>query len=288
MPPAEPVADHEAARDPAPPADPSFEDDCAACVGLCCVTLAFSRSRDFPFDKPAGVACRHLAGDHRCRVHAELRPLGFRGCVTYSCFGAGPLVTRAQAETTWRASPAAADRMFTAFGAVRLLQELRWYLRAAMAEPIDDAMRESLRRADAQTAALTADLATGRGPAPATGSPAEDQRDRVNVLLREASLALRGPSPGPDLAGADMVGARLRRADLRRASLRGAQLMGADLRGARLQRADLTGADLRNARLDGADLRGALFLTPAQVRSARGDAGTRLPAGLPRPGHWPT
>ena len=50
--------------------------------------------------------------------------------------------------------------------------------------------------------------------------------------------------------------------------------------------ADLLGADLRGARLDGADLADALFLTPPQVASARGDRTTRLPAGLDAPAHW--
>jgi uncharacterized protein YjbI with pentapeptide repeats len=78
----------------------------------------------------------------------------------------------------------------------------------------------------------------------------------------------------------------LRGAGLRAANLRGAYLIGADLRGADLRGADLIGADLRGARLAGADLRGALFLTQAQLDAAGGDAATRLPAGLTRPGHW--
>ena len=49
---------------------------------------------------------------------------------------------------------------------------------------------------------------------------------------------------------------------------------------------DLLGADLRDADLRGCDLSTALFLTQPQVNSARGDASTRLPTGLARPGHW--
>jgi uncharacterized protein YjbI with pentapeptide repeats len=63
-------------------------------------------------------------------------------------------------------------------------------------------------------------------------------------------------------------------------------LIEADLRAADLRCADLLGADLRGARLQGADLDQALFLTTAQVRSARGDRRTRLPVTVRRPEHW--
>ncbi|RBY82930.1 pentapeptide repeat-containing protein [Geodermatophilus sp. TF02-6] len=126
-------------------------------------------------------------------------------------------------------------------------------------------------------------------------------------LGRPRPEARRGPVPGPTLSsrrvgrtgsfpgeedgalqqrGADLVGADLRRADLRGVSLRGAYLIGADLRDADLRAADLLGADLRAADLRGADLSGALFLTRPQVAAARGDAATRLPAGLEHPVHW--
>ncbi len=272
----------------------SFDDDCAACVGLCCVGLAFGRSRDFPFDKPAGTPCRNLDGDHRCRVHAQLLAGGYRGCVTYTCFGAGPLVTRAQAPDTWRDGAPAAERMFTAFHAVRALQELGWHVAAALAAPLPPDLRAPVEQAQRETADLAARMARDPSPARAgDGSPATAPRDEVgelwddvSALLRQASLALRGPVPGPDLAGAALMGAHMRGADLRRATLRGAVLTAADLRRAMLQGADLTGADLRDARLEGADLTGALFLTDAQLRSARGDGRTRLPVGALRPAHW--
>ena len=87
-------------------------------------------------------------------------------------------------------------------------------------------------------------------------------------------------------AGADLAGAGLRGSQLCGADLRNALLIGADLRSTDLTAVDLLGADLRDARLDDADLAGALFLTQAQVTSARGNGGTRLPPMLARPGHW--
>jgi uncharacterized protein YjbI with pentapeptide repeats len=115
-----------------------------------------------------------------------------------------------------------------------------------------------------------------------------DYRNELNGLLRRVSTTVRAafaPS-GTDCAGDDLAGKDLRATPLRGASLRGALLIGADLRGADLAWADLTGADLRGARVAGADLSAALFLNRTQTGSAAGDARTRLPAGLPRPGHW--
>jgi uncharacterized protein YjbI with pentapeptide repeats len=50
-----------------------------------------------------------------------------------------------------------------------------------------------------------------------------------------------------------------------------------------MQDADL---ELADADLRSADLSSALFLTQSQLEAARGDARTRLPAALRRPGHW--
>ena len=63
-------------------------------------------------------------------------------------------------------------------------------------------------------------------------------------------------------------------------------MLSANLAGADLTLADLCGADLRGANLAGADMSASLFVTQAQLESARGDARTRLPPGLTRPEHW--
>ncbi|WP_374952942.1 pentapeptide repeat-containing protein [Rathayibacter sp. AY1A4] len=58
------------------------------------------------------------------------------------------------------------------------------------------------------------------------------------------------------------------------------------MRGADLQRCDLLGVDLRDADVSGARLAEAVYLTQAQVNSARGDAATTLPSHFERPSHW--
>lgn len=67
--------------------------DCASCAGLCCVVLAFDRSPQFAHDKAAGTPCVHLNTDCRCRIHASRARLGFAGCVSYDCLGAGQRAT---------------------------------------------------------------------------------------------------------------------------------------------------------------------------------------------------
>ncbi len=210
--------------------------DCSRCVGLCCVLLPFRRSADFAFDKAAGEACRHLAGDHRCRIHTTLLDDGMRGCVAYDCFGAGQEVT---------ASGRTAD-----FHLVEQVHEIAWYL----TEAGDSALLEDAERlAAAPTADGVADL-----------------RVRAGAALRAVAEARRAAYDGwRDLEGADLAGADLRDDDLRGACLRGAVLIGATLGGCDLTDADLLGADLRGASLAGADLSRALYLTRRQLGSVR-------------------
>ncbi|QXE33653.1 pentapeptide repeat-containing protein [Streptomyces sp. GMY02] len=296
VPPAAPRPPHGAdARRPSPataspdgsPGESPGDDlraDCANCFGLCCVALAFSASADFPVDKDAGEPCRELGTDFRCGIHQRLRERGYRGCTVYDCFGAGQRVSRVTfGGQDWRRAPETARRMFAVLPVMRQLHELLRYLREALAlepaRPLHTRIRaaldatEHLTRADADTL-LALDVAA--------------RREAVNPLLLRTSELVRAQVPGrrKNRRGADLFGARLKGADLRGADLRGAYLIAADLRGADLRLADLIGADLRDADLRGADLTGSLFLVQTQVNAAKGDATTRLPPGLDRPGHW--
>ena len=68
--------------------------------------------------------------------------------------------------------------------------------------------------------------------------------------------------------------------------MRGACLIAANLRGVDLSGADLIGADLRDADIRGADLTHSIFLTQAQINTAKGDSSTKLPIQLSRPINW--
>ncbi|MEU0254929.1 pentapeptide repeat-containing protein [Streptomyces sp. NPDC006184] len=272
---------------------PELRGDCAHCFGLCCVALPFARSADFALDKPAGRPCPNLGGDHRCGVHAELRPRGFTGCTVYDCFGAGQKVSQVTfGGQDWRSgSPEHAHQMFDAFPVVRQLHELLWYLTEALGLPAAGAVHPALRRALEKT-----DRLTRQTPEELAALDVAAHRQEINALLLRTSELVRadagprtkgkGKGKGRDRRGADLIGARLRGADLRGASLRGAVLIAADLTGADLRTADMIGADLRDADLTDADLTGAFFLTQPQVNAARGSAGTRLPGSVTRPAHW--
>jgi uncharacterized protein YjbI with pentapeptide repeats len=256
--------------------------DCSRCAGLCCVALPFAASADFAVDKAAGTPCQHLQADFRCGIHAGLREAGYPGCTVYDCFGAGQQVVQVTfGGRDWRNHPETAESMFAVFPVVRVLHELLWYLTEARALPAAAPLSDGLDAALAETDRLAAGT-----PEDLAALDVEAHRRSVADLLGQVSDRARAGGPGPDHRGAQLLGARLRGADLRRASLRGALLVGADLRHADLRGADLLGADLRGADLAGADLRDALFLTGAQVAAARGDADTRLPPALARPGHW--
>ena len=263
--------------------------DCSACAGLCCVALAFARSADFGYDKPAGEPCTHLADDDRCRIHDHLRDKGFRGCTVFDCFGAGQKVTQLTfGGTSWRQDPAVRGPMLAALPVMRRLHELLWLVDAAVRAPGTSAAHPDLERARSQVDGVTRSSA-----ADLLEVDADALREEVNPVLRRAADLARAGGPRGRHAGdrrlrpgADLLGAALGGRDLRGASLRGALLIAADLAGSDLGRVDLTGADLRDARLHGSDLREALFLTQVQLDAATGDPSTRLPASLRRPRHW--
>ncbi|MGV9268621.1 pentapeptide repeat-containing protein [Kitasatospora sp. NPDC003701] len=267
------------------PAPISLLSDCGSCFGLCCVALPFAAGADFAVNKPAGTPCRNLQSDFGCGIHAKLRDSGFPGCTVYDCFGAGQRVSQVTfGGRSWREAPEDTRRMADVFPVVRQLHELLWYLTEALtyepARPVHAELRRALAETDRLAAGTPAEILAVDVPA---------HRQQVSELLLKASELVRAAVPRrKEHRGADLFGARLRGADLRGANLRGALLVAADLAGADLRMADLIGADLRDADLAGADLTDALFLTQAQLNAARGDAASKLPPGLTRPGHWAT
>jgi uncharacterized protein YjbI with pentapeptide repeats len=264
--------------------------DCASCVGLCCVALAFAKSADFAFTKHAGDPCVNLLDDNRCTIHPQLRDRGFKGCTVFDCFGAGQQVTQHTfAGQDWRDSGETASAMFAVFPIMRELHELLWYLTEASSILVDDALHDATANALSDTRDLV-----DAPPATVIATDVRSHRDAVNAILRRVSVVARSAAlsgrrhslPRRVKAGADLIGADLAGLDLDGADLRGSYLIAADLSGCTLRSADLIGADLRDTNLGGSDLSSALFLTQSQLNAAIGDAATVLPAGLARPSHW--
>ena len=264
--------------------------DCANCFGLCCVALAFAKSADFPFDKPAGEPCENLASDDACRIHPHLRDRGFKGCTVFDCFGAGQKVSRLTfSGRSWREDPLTRTAMFSTFPIVRRLHELLWYLDEAIT------MVQTSRDATPWLVAFERiQQLSDRDADGLAGLNVDAEYDAVRDLLLEASGIARAGYEGREgkrgrrsmEPGSDLIGAQLAGMDLRGLSIRGSVAIGADFSDAKMQFCDVLGVDMRDADLGGADLRAAIYLTQMQVNSARGDSRTALPDGFDRPSHW--
>jgi hypothetical protein len=162
--------------------------DCAACQGLCCVSLGFERSEWFAFDKPPGTACPSLERANTCAVHEQLAAAGLAGCKSYDCYGAGQRTCLLFAGKSWRDDDAHAHAMFTTFDRLRRLHELRWLLHEAgrlTLEPAHAAEREQL------LAELEPDSESSLERLAAI------DLDELDLRTRRLLQSLRGYFPGP-------------------------------------------------------------------------------------------
>lgn len=260
---------------------PDLQPDCARCSALCCVLPPFARSADFPINKAACEACPNLEADFRCRIHDERLDRGFRGCVSFACFGAGQQLTQHTFRgMDWRQDPALLPLMSRVFGVMYALHGLLWHLGEALKLPLEPALLTAIGALQGRVTPLTE-----LGPGALLGVDVAGLRAEANGLLHRASASVRTPQ-GKQARRRTWIGAKLEAADLRGHDLMGLAMLGADLRGADLRGADLRGTDLRGADLSGADLRGALFLTQGQLDSAKGDGRTQLDAPLRAPQGW--
>lgn len=267
--------------------------DCKNCFGFCCVALYFSASEGFPVNKDADKPCLNLQSDFCCAVHKNLRKLGLKGCISYDCFGAGQKVAQVTYNGhDWRQVPESAKQMYEVFLIMRQIHEMLWYLTEALTLQPACHIQSELNSMLNQTEQLTL-----LSPDSLIELDVAAHRSDVNTLLLQTSQLVRNKvCPGQKVLsrrqktlgrGRDLIGADLRRTDLRGENLRGAYLIAADLRGVDLSGADFIGADLRDADLRGANLTDSIFLTQAQINTAKGDSGTKLPMSLTRPIHWP-
>ncbi|MFF2877572.1 pentapeptide repeat-containing protein [Gottfriedia sp. NPDC057991] len=266
--------------------------DCESCFGLCCVALPFAASADFANDKIAGEPCHNLQSDFRCGVHKNLREIGFKGCTVFDCFGAGQKVSQVTFNgKDWRQNPELANEMYEVFPIMKQLHEMLWYLNESLmistASEIHNEVKIILEETEKLTLMepkliLNLDIIAHR-------AEVNSLLIRTSELARAVALKKFNNNKKPQKAtgrALDFIGAKLKGANFIGANLRGAYLIAVDLKGADLRGSDLIGADLRDANLSGADLTGSIFLTQAQINSAKGDYHTRIPATLKRPSHW--
>ena len=241
-------------------------------------------SADFAISKDAGQPCPNLRPDFGCSIHDRLRPLGFAGCAAYDCFGAGQHVTQDTfGGRDWRQEPGIAAPMFAAFAIMRQLHELLWYLGEALALPAARPVHAELRRAQAATGRLTR-----TGPAELAGLDTAALRGEINpLLLRASELARAGPAAARPTCGAPTWPGRICAARSCPAPACAEPAWSARTSAAPSWTWPTSPAPTCGAPACPAGLAASIFLTQAQVDAARGDAATRLPPALARPGHWP-
>lgn len=262
----------------------SLKIDCEKCLGLCCVSLYFSKSDGFPHNKDAGKPCINLQKDNKCTVHKDLYTKGLKGCIGYDCFGAGQKISQITYKgEDWRNNPKHAEKMFESFYVMRQLHEMLWYLNEAFNIQKDITLKEEIKELINFTNSLT--LLDSDSLLKIN---IDNHRDKVNVFLRKTSDMIRRKSSKSNNTSKSKsyLGKDLRKLDLRGADLRGALLIAANLKGMNLSGADFIGADLRDADFSATDLSRSIFLTQSQINSAKGDKSTKLPINITKPNHW--
>ncbi|SET64263.1 Pentapeptide repeat-containing protein [Oceanobacillus limi] len=264
-----------------------LKSDCENCFGLCCVALPYGKSSDFPYNKDVGDPCRNLCSNNLCTIHEQLREKGFRGCVSYECFGAGQHVSQSIYKgKDWREESEHAEEMFAVFPLVQQLYEMLWYLQQTLTLKETLSIQNCLQKIYEETIELTI-----KKPEEILKIDITAHRSKVNALLIESSEMYRanwnnkgkknGLKKKPDYLGANLKGLNLQGEDFR-----GKLMIAANLSQSDLRRTDFIGADLRDADLSGADLSEVLFITQSQINSAVGDVHTKIPSYLERPRHW--
>jgi Uncharacterized low-complexity proteins len=268
-----------------------FQANCSKCFGLCCTALYFSANDGFPVDKEAGKPCINLQGDFKCKVHKNLNKKGLKGCIAYDCLGAGQKVAQVTFKgQDWRTNQETATQMFDIFIIMKQLYEMLWYLNEALLLQGNNKLREELIFKIKEIENLT----EGNKEA-FVKLDLVPVKMGVNKLLLQTSEFVRKKAGNKKSTlkgkrtfggGFDFIGADLRKKDLKGENLSGAYLIAANLRDVDLSFTDLIGADLRDADLSGANLSKSIYLTQAQINTAKGDMNTKLPQSLIRPESW--
>lgn len=270
----------------------SLTADCTKCFGLCCTALNLIASSDFAINKPAGSPCVNLQSDYGCKIHANLREKGFKGCTVFDCLGAGQVVSQVTFKgQSWRDSPEIGAKMFQAFPIMEQIYEMIAYAAEALSYELPHTLSaklnvqlkelQNLTKRDAGQL-LSLDIVMYRFPL--TGLLSETSNYIRESLIGKISGIKKTKDYNHERV--DWIGKNLSGQDLKAVNLRGAYLIAADMRNADLRAVDFIGADLRDADLSGANLSTSMFLTQMQINSAKGDERTLLPFYIQRPSHW--
>lgn len=121
--------------------------DCSKCAALCCVLLAFDKSKFFDHNKNAGEKCHNLDACNKCVIHSDLSARGYAGCIRFDCMGAGQRVTQEVfAGRSWRDDPKLIAPMIEAFQKMREVHDLLQLLGEAQKLPLTPAEIASVNK----------------------------------------------------------------------------------------------------------------------------------------------
>ena len=261
-----------------------YKINCEKCSGLCCVALYFTKSDGFPKDKEAGIPCKNLQADYKCKVHSTLSQQGLKGCMAYDCFGAGQYVTNhLNALPNWLTiSPEEADRIFNSYLVVLRVHQTLWYLSQCLilrlsqsekdqAKSLIDEGRELIEKPIEMLAVLDTQLFG----------------EKSNKYLKYICLVYQTQfSSTNKMQAKNYMGKNLKQKNLAGKDFSMSLLIAANLEQANLYGANFLGADMRDTNVWNTDLSQCLFLTQFQINAAKGNHHTILPPYLSRPKVW--
>lgn len=253
-----------------------YTSDCSKCFALCCVALPYGKSADFPCDKASGVPCHHLNDNYLCNIHHDLREKGFKGCVTFECFGAGQHVSQNIFNNVSWKNDEIKDEMFTVFPIVHQINEMIYYLYECKMYADDIKISQLINELEETIHSEINKIKK---------FDMTMMRFKVSNVFTEISIKYRGNDNDQHMHQ-DYIGQSLSNKKFRNQSIRGSLFIAANLKNADLSYTDCLGADFRNADLSHANLKGAMFLTQSQINSAMGNNNTIIPEHLNRPDHW--
>ncbi|MEN1759178.1 pentapeptide repeat-containing protein [Anoxynatronum buryatiense] len=245
------------------------------------MALYCTKTDGFPENKEAGVPCKQLMPDFRCRIHSMLAKKGMKGCLAYDCFGAGQKVTQGiYANEDWKKNPEKATEICRVFMMVFQLHQMIWYLLEALSLVTDESERRKFHDL----------MAAGRQ---LTTLPVEEMlkvdltayHGKVNQVLKQVSSRIASVS-SKKANNSDYFGKNFKKSNLNGRDFSMAIMVAANLEGCSLKGTNFLGADLRDANIKNTDLSEAVFLTQMQVNATLGNSNTKLPTTISRPAVW--
>lgn len=258
--------------------------DCKNCCGLCCSALYCFKTEGFPADKAAGVPCRNLMPDFRCKVHTTLEKHKLKGCIAYDCLGSGQKVTRnIYKGLNWKEVSEAAKQIYEVFLIVHELHQMLWYLAETSMIRCAGNLRDEINVLIGENKKMT-----NLEPEEIIAINISIYKENVNQVLKDTSELVQLEVNGKisKKHETDFFGKNLKNVNLKGKDFSMSLIIAADLEGCNLYGANFLGADIRDTNIIGADLSQSIYLTQMQVNSAKGNRTTKLPARLSYPNNW--